>query len=417
MTTGNAKVDARMKGFLTKVGQAVAIITWPIRRCFSFFFTGEFLLIFLERNRRKPTDFVEDDEWMESNDDSCWWDILIKSKMLTYPFDTVENVLPNKIFGSKESSRQDKSTDADEWAYLRDMKFLLTSVYLRCNLLVRVEQYCDAQDLGRHLGPITILTGVGSLLGFLAISPYAGDRGWVMNLASAFCMMITSGWTKIRASPLVGKMDVKASTARAACIEYRVLSTKLERRLRQHRESLFGMQCEKSYRSRAANHRPARLNSIDEVPPPPNAQVEQHEPGGDPPLLTTEAAVAVERRQLVRFFYEKIQELQVEEKKREENSRLQYDPDDHLTKRWFDRTLISPSNIDQPEHIFDILAESMPKNGLPLSENALENSSNDQKTKETIIEVERALFIGEPEDSKYRKRKNLKAELKNSRGL
>ena len=103
-----------------------------------------------------------------------------------------------------------------------------------------------------------------------------------------------------------GRFEVKAESSRTAAGEYRVLATRLESRMREHRALLRDV-C----------------------------------PAG--------AALVAEKRDFAWFFYVEVDKVQREAKRREEQCSVYHDPRDQATERWLADCKLNPSRMDQPE--------------------------------------------------------------------
>lgn len=307
------------------------------------------------RSPKKPSSL--DDESSDTDDD--FWDVLNFSKAKIY-----------------------RVADSDSDEYLDDVKSLLTQVYLRQNLLVTSQQHCDATDLAAHLGPIITLTGAGTLLGFLSVTPIAGDHGSQLNLISLMLMMLASTWNKIRQSPLVGRLDAKADTSRAAAIQYGNLASRLSSRLQDHMQRLLGIRCDET------NLR--RRHLADEQS-----------------NKTMMGALALEKRQLIRFMYDEVGALQQEERYRQDNFTLTYDPDDSLTEKWFKNGVLDPYNIDQP------LSVNLHHFKDRTNRVSLDAEPGEEDISET---VKTALYIGEDPDAKTKRQYLLTLNYDKSKG-
>ena len=129
-------------------------------------------------------------------------------------------------------------------------------------------QYCDAQDLSVYLRPIISLTGVASFAAFVASSAIASKFPDIRNQVSLFggvCGVLATTITAFRNSV---KFDVKvrvhagrsqvaheaslqayrgvlaclfsqAEMFRGAAGQYRLMATRLEERIRQHRMAMM----------------------------------------------------------------------------------------------------------------------------------------------------------------------------------
>jgi len=122
-----------------------------------------------------------------------------------------------------------------ELDHLTHARSLLSQVYYRQNMYVASAQYCDKKDLNLYLIPIIIITAVASFLGFVAGSALMNKHEHIrtdVSLGSGILGVLATAITAIRNT---AKFDVKAETFRGAAGQYRILATKLEARMREHR--------------------------------------------------------------------------------------------------------------------------------------------------------------------------------------
>jgi len=106
-------------------------------------------------------------------------------------------------------------------------------------MYVMSAQYCDAEDLKKYLAPIIVVTSLASVCGFAAGSAYVSMdedlNNWV-SLASGLLGVLATTITAVRNTV---KFDVKAEMFRGAAGQYRLLATRLEARMREHRMQMM----------------------------------------------------------------------------------------------------------------------------------------------------------------------------------
>jgi hypothetical protein len=115
---------------------------------------------------------------------------------------------------------------------------LLTQIYYRQNLYTVTAQFFDRRDLKFYLAPIIIATSMASFLGFMSCSVLIDDNSnlrCLVGLSTGICGVVATALTALRNT---SKFDVRAEMFRAAASQYRILATKLERRIRLHRHVL-----------------------------------------------------------------------------------------------------------------------------------------------------------------------------------
>jgi hypothetical protein len=210
-------------------------------------------------------------------------------------------------------------------------------VYLRQNVYVHGAQRCDALDLQVFVAPIVLLSALSAFLGFVSTSSLVGAEGYRWNVASLLCGVTVQVWTKFRASPLLGKFDVKAESSRKAAGEYRLLATRLEARMRDHRA------CLQEDRTCATTRATGRGGSGG------GGSGGGGSGGGGSGGGESSGGLAAEKRAFMWFFYVEVDKVQSEAKRREEQCSLYHDPKDRTTERWLKQAKLTPSRVDQPE--------------------------------------------------------------------
>lgn len=130
---------------------------------------------------------------------------------------------------------EDATLEEEDFSHTTHAKKLLSQVYYRQNMYVKSAQYNDKLDLNWYLGPQIFVTGFASFLGFLASSSLVADSASTRNmisLASGFLGVMATTITALRNAV---KYDVKAEMFRGAAGQYRLLATRLEQKLREHK--------------------------------------------------------------------------------------------------------------------------------------------------------------------------------------
>lgn len=122
-----------------------------------------------------------------------------------------------------------------ELDHLTHARSLLSQVYYRQNMYSMAAQYCDAQDQNSYLLPVTILTGFASLLGFVSGSALMDAYEPIRQQASLLSGVLGVVATTVTAMRSNAKFDIKAESFRGAAGQYRLLATRLEARMREHR--------------------------------------------------------------------------------------------------------------------------------------------------------------------------------------
>ena len=106
-------------------------------------------------------------------------------------------------------------------------------------MYVASAQFCDKQDLNWYLLPIVVITGLSAFLGFVASSALLAEtivlRSWV-SLASGLGGVLATAVTSLKNT---AKLDIKAEMFRGAANQYRLLATRLEQRIRTHRNAMM----------------------------------------------------------------------------------------------------------------------------------------------------------------------------------
>ena len=128
------------------------------------------------------------------------------------------------------------------------------------------------------------------------------------------------------------RFDVKAESSRAAAVDYRVLATRLEARMRDHRARL--RDCAAS-RPRPAVPPPGSpsssslvLSSLSALPPAASS------PASAARAASAAAALANEKEAFLWYFWVEVDRVQAVAKAREERCGLFHDPKDRATERW-----------------------------------------------------------------------------------
>ena len=213
--------------------------------------------------------------------------------------------------------------------YWKTATTLLSQVYMRQNLCVLKAQHCDSVDTHTMLIPVLILTGAASVASAISTSPLVDKSGRHWALSVTIIGIVIVLMNRLRVSPLNGNLGAKAETSRTAAWQYRKLATKLEQRLREHREVMLDVSLERRHGVKA---------------------------------------VEEEKRQLIAVFYREIEAVQNEEKRREADSTLTHDPYDLQTHGWLEKGLIQPGAWDQPEHFLMLYGEEEQPDRLPEDE-------------------------------------------------
>lgn len=102
-------------------------------------------------------------------------------------------------------------------------------------------QHYDKVDLNWYLGPGIVVTGVASFLGFLASSSLVANNAELrgsISLLSGFLGVAATTITALRNSV---KYDIKAEMFRGAAGQYRLMATRLEQKIRTHKQFIKRM--------------------------------------------------------------------------------------------------------------------------------------------------------------------------------
>lgn len=102
-------------------------------------------------------------------------------------------------------------------------------------------QHYDKIDLNWYLGPGIIVTGVASFLGFLASSSLVANNAEVRGSISLLSGFLGVAATTITALRNAVKYDIKAEMFRGAAGQYRLMATRLEQKIRSHKQLIKRM--------------------------------------------------------------------------------------------------------------------------------------------------------------------------------
>ena len=106
-------------------------------------------------------------------------------------------------------------------------------------MYVNSAQFCDKQDINWNLIPIVLITGLSAFAGFVASSALLAEATALrscISLASGLGGVLATGLTAVKNA---NKLDIKAEMFRGAAGQYRLLATRLEQRIRTHRNAMM----------------------------------------------------------------------------------------------------------------------------------------------------------------------------------
>mmetsp|Transcript_39435 Transcript_39435/g.79641 ORF Transcript_39435/g.79641 Transcript_39435/m.79641 type:complete len:261 (+) Transcript_39435:100-882(+) len=123
----------------------------------------------------------------------------------------------------------------DHLDHVGHARTLLSQIYYRQNMYVHSAQWCDSNDVNMFMTPIIVMGGLASFCGFAATSPLVETRNEIRTGISLLGGVLGALVTVITTLRTQNKYDIKAEMFRGAAGQYRLLATKVEARIRSHR--------------------------------------------------------------------------------------------------------------------------------------------------------------------------------------